>query len=147
MSAEIDGWLAAINAPTGIARVNTDDRYVVRTDHTAAQDIDGEVVVINFDTYHYYGLNRTGTAVWNLIAPGGRTVDEIAAAVATAFGVTPKLAMPHVMSLLTRLVDEGLAEKTAKTAESPAVLAPGGPYEVPSLEKHEKLDQLILSGE
>ena len=127
--------------------MKTEDRYIVCADRTAAQDIDGEVVVINFDTYHYYGLNRTGTAVWNLIAPGGRTADEIAAAVAAAFGVTPALAMPDILTLLARLVDEGLAQKTSTAAEPPAVLPPGGPYEAPVLEKHEKLDQLILSGE
>lgn len=124
-----------------------DERYAVRTDHTAAQDIDGEAVVLNFDTYHYYGLNKTATAVWTLLSAGGRTTSELTGLVADAFGAPAEAVTADVRMLVDTMLAEGLIAVTTTAAASVPALGRNGAYVAPHLERHGKLDQLMLSGE
>lgn len=123
------------------------DRYVVRTDQTAAQRVGPEAVVINFETFYYYDLNATGTAVWDLLVEGGRDREELAGALASAFGHPLDAVARDVDVLVDGLLAEGLIAASPTRADKPAVVRPTGAYVAPRLEKHEKLDQLILSGE
>jgi hypothetical protein len=123
------------------------ERYAVRTDQTAAHEIDGEAVVINFETNYYYGLNRTGTAVWKLLQDGGRARADIADAFAAAFRTSSDAVAPDVDQLIDALLAEGLIQLTATTAAPPAAVVAAGEYVAPRLDKHEKLDRLMLSGE
>jgi hypothetical protein len=122
-------------------------RYAVRAEHTAEQLIDGEAVVINFDTYHYYGLNGTATAIWSLLKAGGREPAELASALSTAFQAPLSTVSPDVDRAIAALLDEGLIETTDAAAEVAAEVAATSAYVAPQLEKHGKLDQLMLSGE
>ncbi len=123
------------------------ERYAVRADQTAAQLIDGEAVVINFETYHYYGLNRTGTALWRLLETGGREPRELASTLAAAFNRPIAAVAPDVDRLIAVCLKEGLIERTERPGDAAAAPELSGEYIPPSLEKHEKLDQLMLSGE
>jgi erythromycin esterase-like protein len=123
------------------------ERYVVRTDQTAAQRIGPEAVIINFETYYYYDLNRTGTAVWDLLLEGGRDRDELSGALAAAFKTPVETVSRDVDALVDQLLAEGLIATSPAAAGTPAVVHLTGAYVAPLLEKHEKLDQLILSGE
>jgi hypothetical protein len=122
-------------------------RYAVRGAHTADQLIDGEAVVINFETYHYYGLNRTATAVWSLLKDGGREPAEVAETLAAAFQAPAHVVAADVAAIVDALVAEGLVEATAEATAAPASLPPSGAYVAPHVERHGKLDQLMLSGE
>jgi Coenzyme PQQ synthesis protein D (PqqD) len=123
------------------------ERYAVRTDQTAAQEIDGEAIVINFQTNYYYGLNRTGTAVWKLLQHGGRNRADIADALAAAFRTSADAVAPDVDRLIDALLAEGLIQAAATTATAPAAVDAADEYVAPRLDKHEKLDRLMLSGE
>jgi hypothetical protein len=129
------------------------ERYAVRMDQTASQDIEGESVVINFETYHYYGLNRTATAIWKLLFARPCDREELTAWIAGAYRVPAASVSADVERLMDVLVAEGLVEVVdAAAAGSPgapgdATLSGDGSYEAPRLDKHDKLDQLMLSGE
>lgn len=123
------------------------ERYTVRGDQTAAQEIDGEAVVINFETYHYYSLNRTGTAIWKLLQDGSRERAELSAALAVAFNQLKTAVAADVDALLDALLAEGLVHTTETAAALPASIDLAGEYVPPRVDKHEKLDQLMLSGE
>jgi hypothetical protein len=123
------------------------ERYEVRAENTATQEIDGEAVVINFDTYHYFGLNRTATALWTLLQGGGRDRAELADALSSAFGAMPATTAGDVDRLIEILLHEGLIEATDAVAAGGAAIEVGGDYVPPKLDRHGKLDQLMLSGE
>lgn len=128
------------------------ERYEVNTSQTAAQEIDGEAVIINFQTYYYYGLNRTGTVMWKLLQSGGRSRDEITEALVAMFRAPSAKVASDVNALIDRLLAEGLLQPSAMAgapsgAPAPSDLAATGEYVPPQLEKHEKLEQLMLSGE
>lgn len=57
-------------------------KYVVNSDAAAWRIVDGEAVIINLETTHYYSLNESGTFVWNLLAERPHDLDELAGALA-----------------------------------------------------------------
>lgn len=70
---------------------------------------DGTGVLLHLRTKFYYALNRTGVAVWKLLAAGrGATAEALAAALAEEFEGTPAGARGDVEELLRELLDEGL---------------------------------------
>jgi len=123
------------------------ERYGVRAENTATQEIDGEAVVINLDTYHYYGLNRTATLVWAMLHDGGRERADLVEGLAGAFALLPEATAADVDRLIEGLLDEGLIHATDAVAPSGFAVAIDGDYVPPRLERHGKLDQLMLSGE
>lgn len=123
------------------------ERYAARAEHTATQEIDGEAVVINFDTYHYYGFNRSASALWSLLRDGGRERDQLAEALRSAFGISAATAGADVDRLIAALLEEGLIEATASVAPAQPQIDGDGDYVAPQFDRHGKLDQLMLSGE
>lgn len=70
---------------------------------------DGTGVLLHLRTKFYYALNRTGVAVWKLLAAGrGATAQELSDALAEQFEGTPAEARSDVEALLRELVDDGL---------------------------------------
>jgi hypothetical protein len=70
---------------------------------------DGTGVLLHLRTKFYYALNRTGVAVWKLLAAGrGGTPEVLSGALAEQFEGTPAEAQVHVEALLRELQDEGL---------------------------------------
>ena len=39
------------------------------------QELDGEAVILDLNTQHYYGLNAAGTRMWNLLLETGSITD------------------------------------------------------------------------
>ncbi len=70
---------------------------------------DGTGVLLHLRTKFYYALNRTGVAVWKLLAEGrGETPEALSGALAEQFEGTPADAHGHVEALLRELLDEKL---------------------------------------
>ncbi len=70
---------------------------------------DGTGVLLHLGTKFYYALNRTGVAVWKLLASGHSDPDELAREVAARFGgVTEAQARSDIRALLSELRAEGL---------------------------------------
>jgi len=44
-----------------------DIRYTINTSKIVYDTLDGEVIIINFDTGNYYSLNKTGRHIWNML--------------------------------------------------------------------------------
>lgn len=44
-----------------------DIRYIINTSKIVYDTLDGEVIIINFDTGNYYSLNKTGKHIWNML--------------------------------------------------------------------------------
>lgn len=71
------------------------------------RDLDGEAVLLDFNSGHYFGLNAVGTRVWTLIASGASVADA-AAAVAAEFDAAPGEVARDVEDLVADLVARGL---------------------------------------
>jgi len=123
--------------------------YRVDGQRVDSLQLDGEAVVLNLISHGYFGLNQTGTDVWDLVkAHEGISALEIAAAVGSRYD----RAFPDVIGDVTALLEE--LERHDLVARCPSAPAPAArlasndqPYVVPRLEVYGNLDTLILSGE
>jgi hypothetical protein len=73
-------------------------------------------VLFSTETELYFGLNRTGTFIWNNLYPKCETVDEICAALNAAFpGGEPDRIEGDVRRLLARLAEKQLVDPRSAT--------------------------------
>jgi coenzyme PQQ synthesis protein D (PqqD) len=68
-------------------------------------------VLLSTETEEYFGLNRTGTFIWNHLHPTCDTIDQICVALAAAFpSGEPERIDRDVRRLLARLVEKQLID-------------------------------------
>jgi hypothetical protein len=127
-------------------------RLQANTDIAAWRIVDGEAVIIHAVSSAYYGLNSTGTFIWESIVSAPMASDDVADRVTARFGAGDSV-HDEVQAFLATLVAEGLAcEATSPAVASPVVASsaqPGaaGPFVPPRLSRFGELEQLVLSGE
>ena len=76
-------------------------------EHVLSRKLDDEMVLLNLDSGEYFGLNDTGTRVWELLADG-RSREEVADRLTDEFEVTIEVASDHVSALCRELIEAGL---------------------------------------
>ncbi len=115
--------------------------------------LDGEAVIIDFDTGNYYSLDEIGTEVWGLIERSA-TVGDIRDGICTRYDGPRKeieRAVDEFVAELQRenLVVRSLAEETEGVAgtETPAQGEPVSErlaFEPPVLYKYDDMQELLL---
>lgn len=70
--------------------------------------VDGEAVLIHVETSYYYSLNKTGTAVWELLESGEQSLADLTTAVSNRFAADPTTIQQDIEQLLDHLSTEGL---------------------------------------
>jgi hypothetical protein len=130
----------------GPAGLSAGSRLRVNTPLVASQIIDGEAVLIHFETGCYYSAGRGGAEVLRLLEAGldlGQIVEDLADRYAA-----PGDVREDVFDFVGRLVEEGLvADAPPRDAGTPAVApADSRPVleEAPGLEKYTDLEDLLL---
>ncbi len=86
-------------------------RYTIDRENASWRVVDGEAVVIHLVTTHYYGLNATGTFLWNLLAERPHTAEELATALAGHYGEPVETVTADVEGILAGLVAEQLVRE------------------------------------
>jgi hypothetical protein len=85
------------------------ETVVVRSAEPLTARVDDEVVMLDTRQGCYFGLDRTGSAIWDLLdAP--RSVDDLCRALVERYEVPPETCRAEVVSFLTELADAGLVE-------------------------------------
>jgi len=80
---------------------------VVVPKHVLVRHLDGESVLLNLESEKYFGLDATGTRMWELVTTAP-TVDAAYAQLLEEFEVEPDLLRTHLAELLSRLLENGL---------------------------------------
>lgn len=94
--------------------------------HVLVRNLDGESVLLNLETEKYFGLDRTGTRMFETVT----RAPNVAAAfeeLASEFEVEPETLRNHLIELLNQLVNNGLLEVV------PARLASGNVESIPAI--------------
>ncbi len=76
-------------------------------EHVLSRRLDDEMVLLNLDSGEYFGLNDTGTRVWELLS-GGCSRQEVVERLAREFEVAAEAASGHVEALCDELLEAGL---------------------------------------
>jgi hypothetical protein len=86
--------------------VSFTDRAAVPT-HVLVRFLDKESVLLNLETERYFGLDETGTRMWQLVT-ATPNIDAAYQELLSEFDVEPELLRSNLTDLLSRLVDNGL---------------------------------------
>ena len=128
-------------------------RLQANTDIAAWRIVDGEAVIVHAVSSAYYGLNSTGTLIWESILDEAMTSDEIADRMTARFGVTDGSIHDAVTAFLASLHAEGLVREAGGDAVAARTIAESaqpngsGTFVPPTLSRFGELEQLVLSGE
>jgi hypothetical protein len=107
--------------PGGAAlMVSFSDRAATPT-HVLVRFLDQESVLLNLETEQYFGLDETGTRMWQLLTTSPN-IDAAYQELLVEFDVEPELLRVNLMELLDRLVDSGLLQVLpADVGTAPAI--------------------------
>lgn len=126
------------------AHLSPDARLRVNAPLVASQIIDGEAVLIHFETGSYYSAGRGGAEVLRLLEER-RTLGQIVADLAGRYEASDDAA-GDVHRFVGRLLEEGLVTPDGDGAAPAEPPADGGPVvdQVPELQKFTDLEDLLL---
>lgn len=85
-------------------------RRWVRSERAMGEIVDGELVLLNLDSGQYFGLNRTGTRIWELLETKPR-LEELERAISEQYRVDPSLVRQDLQELITELERAGLVHE------------------------------------
>jgi len=77
--------------------------------HVLVRFLDKESVLLNLETERYFGLDETGTRMWQLVT-SKPNIDAAYQELQNEFDVESELLRLHLTELLGRLVDNGLLQ-------------------------------------
>lgn len=77
--------------------------------HVLVRFLDRESVFLNLDTERYFGLDETGTRMWQLLTTSP-SIDAAYQELQNEFDVESELLRSHLTELLGRLVENGLLQ-------------------------------------
>jgi hypothetical protein len=94
------------------------DRVVVPT-HVLVRFLDKESVLLNIETERYFGLDETGTRMWQL-ATAAPKIEVAYQQLLDEYDVEPGLLRENLTDLLSRLVDNGLLQVSSYDVGTPS---------------------------
>jgi len=120
-------------------------RFQINTPFVASQVIDGEVILINFDSGAYYSACRSGARVLALIE-AGQSVEQIVEWLARSHGAARETVEREIGEFIAELEGEALivAAENVAGAELPPTATATTPFEAPRLEKFDDLKDILL---
>jgi len=77
--------------------------------HVLVRFLDKESVLLNLETERYFGLDETGTRMWQIVTVAP-SIDAAYQELQNEFDVESELLRVHFTELLGRLVDNGLLQ-------------------------------------
>lgn len=112
----------------------------------AVEVLQGEAVLINLRTGHYYSMDKAAAEVWQMIERR-QSLGAIAAAVARRYDVAPEMARADVAALFDELLREQLALEATAAGETPGeglpALEPRKPYDTPRLNRYSDMADML----
>jgi len=90
------------------ASIETTSRFKFNPDVTA-RVMEGEAVLLNVRTGAYFGLNKVGTAIWQLYGEG-QSLGETVLAVCARYNVAAERAESDVRTITTKLLEKDLLQ-------------------------------------
>ena len=83
------------------------DELRLREDAIEWREVEGEIVALDLESSEYIAVNRTGAAIWPLLAEGARR-DELAARLVVEYGIDEDSAARDVDAFVKTLSERDL---------------------------------------
>lgn len=120
--------------------------FEITAPNVTGEIIDGEAIVLNLKSGHYFSMEGSAALVWNGIErrmPASRIAGEVAA----RFRIDPDAAAADIGKLLDELQEHGLIRPASAASDRGMALDITGPfvaYSPPRLEVYTDLHDLLL---
>lgn len=124
-------------------------RILVNSPSVVSEVIEGEAVIMNLASGHYFSCQGVGGEMWSLIEKGS-TKAEILNQVHAGYNVEPATLDQNFSAFLASLEEYNLirqepaAEASQETAEAPASNGGKGVYREPILAVYSDMEDLLL---
>ena len=96
------------------------DRAAAPT-HVLVRLLDQESVLLNLETEKYFGLDETGTRMWQLVTTSPN-IDKAYQELLAEYDVQPETLRQNLSELLGHLVEHGLLQILPADAQKPATV-------------------------
>ena len=87
------------------------DQKVTFAETVFAQEVDGEMVLLDMESENYFGLDEVGTAIWQAMQEYG-TLQEVLNALLEQYEVESEVLENDLEDFVGKLVESGLVEVT-----------------------------------
>ena len=126
------------------------DRFEVNAPAVVSEIIDGEAVIMNLKSGHYFSIQGSGTAIWDWIGQG-HSVDAVLQSTRQAFIGEAAEIENNVIRFINELLHHELIRPGAQAEKAPDGMpsvngeqkAPA-PFEVPVVEVFNDMQDLLL---
>ncbi|MGV3709323.1 MAG: PqqD family protein [Gemmatimonas sp.] len=120
-------------------------RFEVSTPAVVSEIIDGEAVIMNLDTGHYFSTRGTGAVVWSCMERGVAQA-SIAQAIAAHYGISSTDAGTALVGFTNDLLQHGLIRNSTRDADAAlaAELQWPAPWAAPVVEVFTDMEDLLL---
>jgi len=110
-----------------------------------ADDIDGEIVIMNLERGSYYGLDALGADIWRMIM-AGETGQNISARISKHFGVDAGRVGIDISALIEKMLENellvsGAGSSSSETQAEPTITA--AQYNPPGLTVYSDMKDLL----
>jgi len=85
------------------------NQKITFSDTVFAQEVDGEMVLLDMNSENYFGLDEVGTAIWQAMQKSG-SLKEVYQAMLEQYEVEPEVLEKDLLDFVQKLNDSGLAE-------------------------------------
>lgn len=89
--------------------------------HVLVRFLEGESVLLNLETERYFGLDATGTRMWQLLTVSPN-IDAAYQGLLEEYDAEPELLRSNLSELLGRLVENGLLQVAPPDVETAAAV-------------------------
>jgi hypothetical protein len=123
-------------------------KYRINTPRVTHDTIEGETIILDFQSGAYFSTDKIGTEVWRLLGQGA-SADQIAGAIQGRYGAEKTIIDEAVGVFLAELAREGLIVPDSSPA--PDSLQPEAPrpeypaaFVSPTLRKYTDMQKILL---
>jgi len=80
------------------------------SDTVFAQEVDGEMVLLDMNSENYFGLDEVGTSIWQAIEKYEGDLQEVLSDLLEQYDVEEEVLKKDLRSFVDKLVENGLVE-------------------------------------
>ena len=85
------------------------NQKIIFTDTVFAQEVDGEMVLLDMESENYFGLDEVGTAIWQAIQEDG-LLQNVLETLLEQYDVEEEVLKKDLIGFVEKLAESGLVE-------------------------------------
>jgi len=89
------------------------NQKVTFADTVFAQEVDGEMVLLDMESENYFGLDEVGTSIWQAMQDDDGDLDKVFAALLAQYEVPEAVLKSDLFNFVEKLQESGLIEVQA----------------------------------